>query len=105
MIEFYYDQSVIDFQRAPKRKSPDPSDSDADIKDQPPLKDGKTNPPITSDAGVKGVIMSDDEEEVPRKPRRKYSSARSFEAMMDIDDGPLLKERLFIVLMVRRSSD
>jgi DNA polymerase delta subunit 3 len=41
----------------------------------------------------KGIVMSDDEDEVPRKSHKKIArstsdSERSLAAMMDIDDGP-----------------
>ncbi|OJA15848.1 hypothetical protein AZE42_09897 [Rhizopogon vesiculosus] len=90
--------AVPELKRVPKRKSPDPSDSDVNVEDQPTLKNQRAAPPATSNARVKnGVIMSDDEdEEIPRKPRRNKTSnsERSLEAMMDIDDGPLMTERI-----------
>jgi len=81
---------------------PDLSDSDAVVDDQPTLKGRKAIPPATSNARVKkGVVMSDDEdEEVPSKSRRKKitrstsDSEKRLEAMMDIDDGPLVTERI-----------
>lgn len=87
---------VIRLQRATKRTSPDPSDSDVDVEDKPTPKDRKAMPSAMSNARLKkGIVMSDDEdEEVPNKSHKKITrstsdSERSLAAMMDIDDGPL----------------